>query len=114
MFGDPAAADVVALPAVFAGGRLRSEVEAAEEERAVRLLAQRLGAAAQFVAQDFGVGARGEGVLAVDDVLGRTVDHAGQGCAAGVVERAFLGEGMAECVVGCRHSIENNVTELHF
>lgn len=86
------------------------EVEAPEEERAVGFEAQLLGAAAEMAPEHLGVGAGGEGVLAGDDLLGRVVDHAGQGGAAGLVVGPFAVEFAEEVGVRGGHSTKDNAT----
>ncbi|GDY84798.1 hypothetical protein SAVCW2_39970 [Streptomyces avermitilis] len=100
MLGDAEAAEVVALPGVFPVAAVRGEVEPAEEQGAFGEFTHVLGAAAEPVAEDFGVGTGGGDVLAGDHVLVGAFDHGGEGGAARVVVGAFAGEGVVEGGVG--------------
>lgn len=94
---------VVALPGVVAG--TVREVEAPEEERHLGQFVQLLGLAAQLVSEHFGVGSRGGGVLADDDLFVGALDHRGEGGAAEVVVVAFLDEGTEIGGIGHRTRI---------
>ncbi|GAA3139245.1 hypothetical protein GCM10017687_64860 [Streptomyces echinatus] len=85
---------MVALAAVL--GVTAGEVEPAEEQRARREFAHGLGLAAQAVAEDLGVGSGGGDVLADDDLFGGSLDHRGEGRAAGVVVGALGVQGVRE------------------
>lgn len=91
MLADPQPPDVQRLPVI--GG-----VQPTEEQRPLGQLPHLLGPAAQPVPEHFGVGTGGGDVLAGDDVFLGTVDHGGEGGAAGVVVGAFEVEGVLESV----------------
>lgn len=97
MLGDPPPPDVIALPGVITGATtLTPEVQPPEEQRPFGQFPHLLGPTAEPVPEHFGIGTGRGDVLPGEDMFLSTVDHRGEGVAAGVVVGAFLGEGSDE------------------